>query len=155
MNQSKNKPVHGVTQLRLVQPSESDDTKYHEEPHYGGGNGGDDGMDDLRRRVERTEENIAQIKIDLAKLTTRSEEFATKSDLLSLRAEMKDGISSLGAEISSGKVELKSETSSVRSDLQKEMISIHKEIANQTKWIAATMIGTTSIALAIAKYLFG
>ena len=40
----------------------------------GGSNGGDGGndMDDLKKRVERTEENIAQIKIDLATLTARS-----------------------------------------------------------------------------------
>lgn len=31
---------------------------------------------------------------------------------------------------------------------------LHKEIGIQTKWIAATIIATTSIALAMAKYLF-
>ncbi|MFW1017359.1 hypothetical protein, partial [Cronobacter dublinensis] len=31
---------------------------------------------------------------------------------------------------------------------------IHREIGSQTKWIAATIIGTTGLALAIAKYLF-
>lgn len=31
---------------------------------------------------------------------------------------------------------------------------LHKEIGVQTKWIAATIIGTTGLALATAKYLF-
>lgn len=152
MNSSKGKVQYGLT---LLHGGKSDDTIHQEKSRHSGGNDGGNGVDDLRKRVERTEENITQIKIDLAKLTARSEEFATKSDLLSLRAEMKDEISSLRAEISSGKIELKSETSSVKSELQKEMISIHKEIANQTKWIAGTMIGIATIALAIAKYLFG
>lgn len=111
------------------------------------GNDGGNGMDDLKRRVERTEENITQIKIDLAKLTARAEEFSTKSDVLALKTELKTEIASL-------RNEQKTETASLKSELQKELISVHKEIANQTKWIAATMIGTTGIALAIAKYLF-
>lgn len=31
---------------------------------------------------------------------------------------------------------------------------LHEEIGKQTKWIAATIIGTTGLALAVAKYLF-
>ncbi|ELY4546019.1 hypothetical protein SMZ81_004349 [Cronobacter sakazakii] len=31
---------------------------------------------------------------------------------------------------------------------------LHKETGSQKKWIAITIIGTTGLALAIAKYLF-
>ena len=31
---------------------------------------------------------------------------------------------------------------------------LHEEISKQTKWIAATIIGTTGIALAVAKFIF-
>lgn len=31
---------------------------------------------------------------------------------------------------------------------------LHEEIGKQTKWIAATIIGTTGLALAVAKFLF-
>lgn len=31
---------------------------------------------------------------------------------------------------------------------------LHEEISKQTKWIAATIIATTGLALAIAKYIF-
>ncbi|CAQ83295.1 hypothetical protein [Photorhabdus asymbiotica] len=72
--------------------------------------GGDGGS--LGPRVARLESDVIQIKIELTKLTTRSEEFATKGDL-------------------------------------------HKEISAQTKWLAATIIGTAGLALAVARYLFG
>lgn len=112
------------------------------------GNDGGNGMDDLKKRVERTEDNIAQIKIDLSKLTTRAEEFSTKSDVLALKTDLKTEIASL-------RNEQKTETASLKSELQKELISVHKEITIQTKWISATMIAIAGTALAISKYLFG
>jgi len=66
----------------------------------------------LDARVARLEADVMQVKIELTKLTTRSEAFVTKGDL-------------------------------------------HKEISAKTKWLAATLIGTTGFALAIARYLFG
>ncbi|RRZ93023.1 hypothetical protein EGK14_09280 [Erwinia sp. 198] len=45
-------------------------------------------MDILEQRVERLEEDTRQIKIDLAVLTARSENFATKTDVAELRAEL-------------------------------------------------------------------
>lgn len=85
------------------------------------GNDGGNGMDDLKRRVERTEENIAQIKIDLATLTARSEHFATKSSLDSLvsRSETfstKSDVESVRTEIYRAKAELSAEfTREIRS----------------------------------------
>ncbi|AKL09231.1 TPA: hypothetical protein SMH10_001595 [Klebsiella oxytoca] len=86
----------------------------------GGSNGGDGGndMDDLKKRVERTEENIAQIKIDLATLTARSENFASKStlDALVTRSEAfatKSDVESVRTEIYKAKAELSKEISSI------------------------------------------
>lgn len=31
---------------------------------------------------------------------------------------------------------------------------LHEEISKQTKWIAATVIGTTGLALTVAKFIF-
>ncbi|WP_301251250.1 emp24/gp25L/p24 family protein [Erwinia sp. PsM31] len=45
-------------------------------------------MDILEQRVERLEEDTRQIKLDLAVLTARSENFATKTDVAELRAEL-------------------------------------------------------------------
>ncbi|NDJ58085.1 DUF1640 domain-containing protein [Enterobacteriaceae bacterium 4M9] len=189
MNSSKGIVKHGIT---LLHGGKTDDTTHQEGPTYGGGNGGGNDVDDLRKRVERTEDNIAQIKVDLATLTTRSEEFATKSDLQGLKSELQNSIASQGSalkndttkvrtelkdEMATLRTELKGEMASLKSELQQDMASLraefkqdtaslrlemHKEltkiyegIATQTKWIAATMIGTAGIALAVAKYLFG
>ena len=46
-------------------------------------------MEKLTQRVERLEEDTHQIKQDLAVLTARSENFATKADVAELRAELK------------------------------------------------------------------
>lgn len=83
-----------------------------------GNGGGGNSMDDLKKRVERTEENIAQIKIDLATLTTRSENFATKATLDSLvvRSETfatKADFESLRTEIYKAKAELANNINSI------------------------------------------
>ncbi|WP_380181312.1 hypothetical protein [Kalamiella sp. sgz302252] len=46
-------------------------------------------MEKLTQRVEHLEEDTHQIKLDLAVLTARSENFATKADLAELKAELK------------------------------------------------------------------
>ncbi|MBV4367722.1 hypothetical protein KUE00_13825 [Erwiniaceae bacterium CMYE1] len=45
-------------------------------------------MDNLEQRVERLEKDTQQIKLDLAVLTSRSENFATKADVAELKAEL-------------------------------------------------------------------
>lgn len=169
MNSSDNKKARGMSQLRMVYSKEFDDTKAHEVPSHGGGGNGGNGMDDLKKRVERTEDNIAQMQIDLAKLTTRSEEFATKSDLLSfvtelkseisgVRSELKDETSSvkseLKGEISSFSSELKGELSALKSELKDSAASFHKEIASQTRWMIGTMLVIAGLALTAAKFIF-
>jgi len=51
-------------------------------------------LDRLEKRVERLETDVTQIKLDLTKLTTRSEEFATKGDIQLIRTDMHKEISS-------------------------------------------------------------
>ena len=73
---------------------------------HGGSNGG--GNDMLEKRIDKLEQDVAEIKTSLAVMKSN---YATREDL-------------------------------------------HKELGSQTKWIAATFIGTISVALAVAKYLF-
>lgn len=47
------------------------------------GNGGNGMSGDLEKRVEKLEASMSEIKQDLAILKTRSENFSTKSDLMS------------------------------------------------------------------------
>lgn len=58
------------------------DDFWPEEREYGGD------MDNLEQRVERLEKDTQQIKLDLAVLTSRSENFATKADVAELKAEL-------------------------------------------------------------------
>ncbi|OPJ97360.1 hypothetical protein B1H39_02325 [Serratia marcescens] len=53
----------------------------------GANGGGGDMLDMLEKRVERLESDVAQIKEELTVLTTRSEAFATKSDIEAIRTE--------------------------------------------------------------------
>lgn len=139
MNSSKVTVKHGLT---LLSGGKTGDTDHREaKPPYGGGDDGGSGMDDLRKRIERTEQNIEQIKIDLATLTTRSESFASKSalDTLITRSE---------------NFATKADFQTVRTEIQAVRTEIQTAISGQTKWIAATIIGTTAIALAVARFLF-
>ncbi len=41
-----------------------------------------------------------------------------------------------------------------KEDIASVRIEVHKSIANQTKWMAATMLGIAAAVLAIAKLIF-
>ncbi|BET96553.1 hemolysin XhlA [Xenorhabdus taiwanensis] len=41
-----------------------------------------------------------------------------------------------------------------KEDISSVRIEVHKAIANQTKWMAATMLGIAAAAMAIAKLIF-
>ncbi len=51
-------------------------------------------MDNLIKRVVQLEKDTNQIRVDMAKLTARSETFATKEDIQLIRTDMHKEISS-------------------------------------------------------------
>lgn len=108
-----------------------------------GGGGGGDMLDKLEKRVEKLENNVSDIKTDLATLTTRSENFATVSNQEKL-FERSEGFAS---KIDLAKLLERSESFATKSDL-------HKEINSQTKWIAGTIIAVAAICMAAARFLF-
>jgi len=80
-----------------------------------GGNGG--GMDNSTRRVEHLEQDSHQIKIDLGILTARSESFATKADVESVRTE----VQGVRAEVQGVRAEVqgvRAEVHGVRAEVQ-------------------------------------
>lgn len=85
----------------------------------GTGNGGD--MDNLTRRVEQLEKDTNQIRLDVTVLTTRSENFATKTDIETLRTEMATGYGTLRAEITAGDGSLRAEMAEGFGNLRAEM----------------------------------
>ncbi|WP_423256881.1 hypothetical protein [Escherichia coli] len=89
----------------------------------GSGNDGGDGMnDDLERRVSCLESDVTEIKNNLITLTTRSESFATKSDVLEiregLRLEMAESRQSLKSEMADLRLSLIVEMDEHRTELQ-------------------------------------
>jgi len=48
---------------------------------------GGNNMEKLEKRIERVEQDLHQVKIDIAVLTERSQTFATKADLEVIRSE--------------------------------------------------------------------
>ncbi|QQU57932.1 hypothetical protein [Serratia liquefaciens] len=118
----------------------------------GGGHGGD--MDNLTKRVEQLEKDTHKIQLDLAVLTTRSEEFATKSGLAELAARFEDvapksALGNFECATKSALAEL-----STRCNEFATKGDLHKEISGQTKWIAATIIGVAALCMTAAKFLF-
>ena len=112
----------------------------------GGGHGGD--MDNLNKRVEQLEKDTHKIQLDLAVLTTRSEEFATKSGL----AELVSRCDSFATK--SDLITLKADMNKEFGSVNKEFGSIHKQFTDQTRWIAATIIGVAALCMTAAKFLF-
>lgn len=48
----------------------------------------------------------------------------------------------------------KQDVEAVKSSIESVRSEIHQSIATQTKWLAATMVGITGIAMAIARLIF-
>ncbi|EMO3829629.1 TPA: hypothetical protein ACIJ2E_000052 [Klebsiella pneumoniae] len=76
------------------------------DPNNGGGGGGM--SDNLERRVERLETDLSVVRVDLAILKERSENFATKAELATLiersenfatKADLEKAIGSVGNKI--------------------------------------------------------
>lgn len=108
-----------------------------------GSNNGQDGGDggdmykDLEKRVEKLENHISEMKVDLAKLVVRSENFASKADLIEQNSSYK------------------SEAQVLRTEMHQSLAGLHKEISNQTKWIGGTMIAVVAGAMTFMKlFLF-
>ena len=98
-----------------------------------GGNGG--GMDNLTRRVEHLEQDTQQIKIDLGILTARSESFATKADIESVRTEVQGvraEVQGVRAEVQSVRAEVqgvRAEGQTVRAEVQGVRAELIQELA--------------------------
>ena len=105
-----------------------------------GGNGG--GMDNLTRRVEHLEQDSHQIKIDLGILTARSESFATKADVESVRTEVQ-GVRAEGQSI-------RAEVQSVRAELIQELAALEVRTNNRFDALNAKITWTLLVPAILA-----
>ena len=112
-----------------------------------GGNGG--GMDNSTRRVEHLEQDSHQIKIDLGILTARSESFATKADVESVRTE----VQGVRAEVHGVRAEgqsIRAEVQSVRAELIQELAALEVRTNNRFDALNAKITWTLLVPAILA-----
>lgn len=112
-----------------------------------GGNGG--GMDNSTRRVEHLEQDSHQIKIDLGILTARSESFATKADVESVRTE----VQGVRAEVQGVRAEgqsIRAEVQSVRAELIQELAALEVRTNNRFDALNAKITWTLLVPAILA-----
>ena len=112
-----------------------------------GGNGG--GMDNLTRRVEHLEQDSHQIKIDLGILTARSESFASKADVESVRTE----VQGVRAEVHGVRAEgqsIRAEVQSVRAELIQELAALEVRTNNRFDALNAKITWTLLVPAILA-----
>lgn len=119
-----------------------------------GGNGG--GMDNLTRRVEHLEQDSHQIKIDLGILTARSESFATKADVESVRTEVQgvraevQGVRAEGQSIRAEVQSVRAEVQSVRAELIQELAALEVRTNNRFDALNAKITWTLLVPAILA-----
>ncbi|EGH2794918.1 hypothetical protein ID987_000788 [Salmonella enterica] len=110
--------------------------------------------EELEKRVKLLEEDVANINNNVAILTTRSENFATKIDMV----EMREGVKLETIKIREG---LRIEMSELRSGLTLEMselrsglcIEFQKSIRSQTIWLSSLVVGAMTLLVAVMAFI--
>ncbi|EHS0440086.1 hypothetical protein KUR85_000194 [Escherichia coli] len=106
--------------------------------------------DDLERRVSCLESDVTEIKNNLITLTTRSEAFATKSDVLEIREGLR-------LEMAESRQSLKSEMADLRQSLKVEMAEhrteLQKSFANQTWLLTGIVLSAMAVLVAVVTVI--
>ncbi|WHF80015.1 hypothetical protein [Escherichia coli] len=107
-------------------------------------------IDDLERRVSCLESDVTEIKNNLITLTTRSESFATKSDVLEIREGLR-------LEMAESRQSLKSEMADLRQSLKVEMAEhrteLQKSFANQTWLLTGIVLSAMAVLVAVVTVI--
>ncbi|WP_380198681.1 hypothetical protein [Klebsiella pneumoniae] len=115
---------------------------------HGGGSGGGGSMaDNLEKRVEKLEDGISAVKLDLVRLTERSEQFVTKADLSELKGELK-------SEISNTKSELKLGIVNVKSELIEAMDKRFDKLEEKARWKWGSVVVPVAVGILSALITF-
>lgn len=101
----------------------------------------------LEKRVEKLEDGISSVKLDLVRLTERSEQFATKAGLLELKGELK-------SEISNTKNELKLGIVNVKSELIEAMDKRFDKLEEKARWKWGSVVVPVAVGILSALITF-
>lgn len=120
----------------------------------GGGSGGDGMSDNLEKRVEKLEDGISAVKLDLVRLTERSEQFVTKADLSELKGELKAEMLGLKSEISNTKNELKLDIVNVKNEFITAMDTRFDKLEDKARWKWGSVVVPVSVGILSALITF-
>lgn len=119
----------------------------------GDGAGGGGMTDNLERRVEKLEDGVAGIKLDLVRLTERSEQFVTKTDLSELKGDLKSEIIGLKGDIKASIAEINLNTYKAIKESQESTLKVVQERFDKLDEIARWKWG--NIIIPIVMGVFG
>ncbi|PXM41905.1 hypothetical protein DMT39_14790 [Klebsiella variicola] len=118
------------------------------------GNGGGGMSDNLEKRVEKLEDGMSAVKLDLVRLTERSEQFVTKADLSELKGELKAEMLGLRSEISNTKNELKLDIVNVKSEFITAMDTRFDKLEDKARWKWGSVVVPVAVGILSALITF-
>jgi len=115
------------------------------------GDGGN--VDEVFKRLGVIETTVTDLRLQVIAITTLLPNLATKAELASSKAEIKEDIHSVQTEVSAIKAVLphlasKADVSALRGELKADMHTMEAAII---KWIVGTAIASAAVASAIAS----
>ena len=118
------------------------------------GNGGGGMSDNLEKRVEKLEDGMSAVKLDLVRLTERSEQFVTKADLSELKGELEAEMLGLRSEISNTKNELKLDIVNVKSEFITAMDTRFDKLEDKARWKWGSVVVPVAVGILSALITF-
>ncbi|CAQ85657.1 MULTISPECIES: hypothetical protein [Photorhabdus] len=95
-------------------------------------------------------DNVVPIRSDLPFKTGGNSGDGGSNDMLEIRVKkLEDDLNLIKTDLAVMKANY-----ATKEDIASVRIEVHQSIAAQTKWIAATMLGITGLAIGIAKLIF-
>ncbi|HDH1443533.1 hypothetical protein I8N75_09230 [Klebsiella quasipneumoniae] len=121
---------------------------------HGNGSGGGDMTDNLEKRVEKLEDGMSTVKLDLVRLIERSEQFVTKTDLSELKGELKAEMLGLKSEISNTKSELKLDIVNVKSEFIEALDKRFDKLEDKARWKWGSVVVPVAVGILSALITF-
>ncbi|HFR0339326.1 TPA: DUF1640 domain-containing protein [Klebsiella pneumoniae] len=119
-----------------------------------GGGGGGNVTDNLEKRVDKLEDGMSAVKLDLVRLTERSEQFVTKADLSELKGDLKADIFDLRSGISNTKSELKLDIANLKSEFIAAIDKRFDKLEDKARWKWGSVVVPVAVGILSALITF-